>query len=64
MNIWIILYKDGTLMTWKAGKPKSSNYEKGAKLYKVDNDATIWMLSDWMAYNYPETNWIIEVKEW
>lgn len=61
---WLILYPDGTFMTWRVQKPRKSDFEKGAKCFEVDPDTSLEEIADWTMYNYPDVAWAKEVKDW
>ncbi len=50
MKIYIVLYKDGSMLPLLT-KPKASSHQKGAKLFKVQNPmhTTFIALSAWYA---------------
>jgi len=64
MKMWLIVYKDGTFMTWKAGKPKKRDYQEGTKCYRVIPTTTLMQVSDWVAHNMSEIDWCFQVKSW
>lgn len=63
-SMWLILYRDGTYMTWRQSQPKGRDFQPATRLFEVDPETTLIQLSDWSAYNYPEVEWAHEIKEW
>ena len=61
---WLILYLDGTFMTWRVQKPVSTDFEKGTRCFKVDPETSLNEIADWVMYDYPDVKWAKEVKDW
>lgn len=66
MKMWLIVYPDGTIMTWVAHKPNSRNHQKGAELYELDraDEVSVKMIADWIGSNYVAVNWATKIKNW
>ena len=64
MEMWLLVYPDGTFITW-VSKPKSRNHQEGTRLFRVLPTMTLKEVSDWVAEGYPkEMADGFEIKEW
>lgn len=64
-DLWLILYADGTFMTWRAGKPKSTDHILGkTRAFKVDPNTTLAQVSLWISKSYTDADWAEELVEW
>ena len=65
MRMWLLIYSDGTFMTWTGGKPENQDYQEYTRCFRVLPTMTLKEVSDWVAEGYPrEMADGFEIKEW
>ena len=62
--LYLLVYRDGTFMTWRAGEPNSRHYEAGTRLFRVSGKLTLMELSDWFGGSMSETKGMVEITDW
>lgn len=45
-------------------RPNKKDFAKGATLFRIDEEATVSMLYDWLRYDCPDVKWLIRDEGW
>jgi len=64
MKLWLLLYPDGSFMTWRSKIPRKSDYQKETRLFEAPTATSLGEIADWSSRGYPDVYWLKELKEW
>ena len=60
--MWLIKFKDGTIIPWRSKRPIKSHFQDETELYVINPNTKIVEISDWVAYGYTECSNIKKVE--